>query len=29
MPDWGWIAVFVVVYVLLTKWVLPKLGIPT
>jgi hypothetical protein len=29
MPDWGWIAIFVVVYVLLTKWVLPKLGVPT
>jgi hypothetical protein len=29
MPDWGWIAILVVVYVLLTKWVLPKLGVPT
>jgi hypothetical protein len=29
MPYWGWIAIFVVVYVLLTKWVLPKLGVPT
>jgi|KBSSwiStaDraftv2_1062776.scaffolds.fasta_scaffold30224_1 hypothetical protein len=29
MPDWGWIAIFVVVYVLLTRWVLPKLGVPT
>jgi hypothetical protein len=29
MPDWAWIAIFVVVYALLTKWVLPKLGVPT
>jgi hypothetical protein len=29
MPDWGWVAIFVVVYVLLTKWILPKLGVPT
>jgi hypothetical protein len=29
MPDWGWIAVLVVAYVLLTRWLLPKLGIST
>jgi hypothetical protein len=29
MPDWAWIAIFVVAYMLLTKWVLPKLGVPT
>ena len=29
MPDWVWIAVFVVAYVLLTRWILPRLGVPT
>lgn len=29
MPDWGWIAIFAVAYLLLTQWVLPKLGVPT
>jgi uncharacterized membrane protein YdcZ (DUF606 family) len=29
MHDWVWIAGFVAVYVLLTQWLLPKLGIPT
>jgi len=29
MPDWVWMAVFVVAYLLLTQWVLPKLGVPT
>jgi len=29
MPDWAWIAVFVVAYIVLTKWILPKLGVPT
>jgi len=29
MPDWGWIALFVIAYVLLTQWLLPKMGVPT
>jgi len=29
MPDWAWIVAFVVVYVILMQWLLPKLGVPT
>jgi hypothetical protein len=29
MPEWIWLVLFVVVYVLVTQWLLPKLGIPT
>ena len=29
MPEWAWIIVFVVGYVVMTQWLLPKLGIPT
>jgi hypothetical protein len=29
MPDWAWIIVFVVGYVALTQWLLPKVGVPT
>ena len=29
MPDWAWIIVLVVAYVVLTQWLLPKLGVPT
>lgn len=29
MPDWVWVVVFLVGYVLLTQWFLPKLGVPT
>jgi hypothetical protein len=29
MPTWAWIAVFVAVYLLITQWLLPKLGVPT
>ncbi len=29
MPDWAWIVAFVVVYMILTQWLLPKLGVPT
>jgi len=29
MPDWIWVLGLVVVYVLLTRWLLPKLGVPT
>ena len=29
MQDWVWIAAFFVVYIVLTQWLLPKLGVPT
>ena len=29
MPDWVWIVGFVFTYIILVRWVLPKLGIPT
>ena len=29
MPEWAWIIVFVVAYLLLTQWLFPKLGLPT
>jgi hypothetical protein len=29
MPNWVWGVAFVVAYVVLTQWLLPKLGIPT
>jgi hypothetical protein len=29
MPDWGWAVAFLVAYVVLTQWLLPKLGVPT
>lgn len=29
MPDWVWVIGFVVVYIVLVQWVLPKLGVPT
>ena len=29
MHDWLWIVAFVVAYVVLVQWVLPKLGVPT
>ena len=29
MPDWVTIVVFVVGYVLVTQWLLPKLGVST
>ena len=29
MPNWLWIVFFVVGYLVLTQWVLPKLGVPT
>jgi len=28
MPDWAWIVAFVVVYMILTQWLLPKLAFP-
>ncbi len=29
MPDWVWIIAFFAAWLLLTRWVLPKLGVPT
>ena len=29
MPDWLWFIAFFVVYVVLMRWVLPHLGVPT
>ena len=29
MPEWVWLAAVVVAYVVLTQWILPKLGVPT
>jgi hypothetical protein len=29
MPGWLWLLVFVALYVVVTQWVLPKLGVPT
>ena len=29
MPDWVWAVGLVVVYIVTTQWVLPKLGVPT
>jgi hypothetical protein len=29
MPERFWVVAFVVAYVLMTRWLLPKLGVPT
>jgi hypothetical protein len=29
MPDWLWIVLFFAGYVVLMRWVLPRLGVPT
>jgi hypothetical protein len=29
MPQWAWLLVFIAVWLILTQWILPKLGIPT
>ena len=29
MPNWVWGVAFLVAYVILTQWLLPKLGVPT
>ncbi len=29
MPEWVWLVAFVVAYVILTQWLLPKFGVPT
>jgi len=29
MPQWAWFIIFIVAWVFLTQWLLPKLGVPT
>ncbi len=29
MPEWVWLIGFLICYVVLTQWLLPKLGVPT
>lgn len=29
MPDWLWFMAFFAAYVVLMRWVLPRLGVPT
>jgi len=29
MPDWVWMVAILVGYVVLTQWLLPKMGVPT
>jgi hypothetical protein len=29
MHEWGWAIAFLVAYLVLTQWLLPKLGLPT
>jgi len=29
MSDWVWGVAFVIAYLILTQWLLPKLGVPT
>lgn len=29
MPDWLWMVIFFVAWLLLTQWLLPKFGVPT
>ena len=29
MPSWVWGVAFLIAYVVLTQWLLPKLGVPT
>ena len=29
MPQWLWLLLFVAVWLVLTQWLLPKLGVPT
>jgi len=29
MSDWVWVVAAVVAYIVLTRWLLPKLGVPT
>lgn len=29
MPEWVWVVAVVAGYIVLTQWLLPKLGVPT
>jgi hypothetical protein len=29
MPEWVWLVAFLLGYIVLTQWLLPKLGVPT
>jgi hypothetical protein len=29
MPEWVWVVAFLAGYIVLTQWLLPKLGVPT
>jgi hypothetical protein len=29
MPQWVWVVGFIALYIALTQWLLPKLGVPT
>lgn len=29
MPEWLWFIVFLAAYIVLMRWVLPRLGVPT
>lgn len=29
MPDWLWFILFFAAYIVLMRWVLPRLGVPT
>ena len=29
MPQWLWLVVVLVAYIVVTQWLLPKLGVPT
>lgn len=29
MPQWFWVIIFLVGYIVVTQWLLPKLGVPT
>jgi hypothetical protein len=29
MPEWVWLVALLIGYVILTQWLLPKLGVPT
>lgn len=29
MPEWSWFVIFFVGYLVLMRWVLPRLGVPT
>jgi hypothetical protein len=29
MPEWLWLVLFLAVYIVLMRWVLPRMGVPT